>query len=348
MPRPLYDQSLRQLIATNIEAGVGALQIAEYLRVSPGLVTYYRKKIAAFGAIDTPSGTVRGPKRKLHPAAEDSIIDQVAANPTIFLDELQVWLQEEWNITVSLPTIQRCLNRRGKSHKKTERRNEGQDSGLRAVWLYKISQFYKPNQLIVVDESAANERSKDRRWGWSERGVPCRADQTARASRWSILPAIGINGYLEYEIFHGSFNAERFENFIKKLLVKMNPFPESRSVLVMDNVSTHHSPLVLHLCRQAGVILEYLPPYSPDLSPIEESFSVLKAWMRRNRELAAPFADCYDLFLHVAIAQCNFRHSARNLFRGCGIDVSDEDTDEDYDKLVTGDEMREIEIAVGG
>ena len=88
IPRPLYDQSLRQLIATNIEAGVGALQIAEYLRVSPGLVTYYRKKIAVFGAIDTPSGTVRGPKRKLHPAVEDSIIDQVAANPIIFLDKL--------------------------------------------------------------------------------------------------------------------------------------------------------------------------------------------------------------------------------------------------------------------
>ena len=74
----------------NIEASVGTLQIAEYLRVLPGLVTYYHKKIAVFRAIDTPSGTVRGPKHKLYPAAEDSIIDQVAANLTIFLDELQV------------------------------------------------------------------------------------------------------------------------------------------------------------------------------------------------------------------------------------------------------------------
>ena len=90
MPRPLYNQSLRQLIATNIEAGVGTLQIAEYLRVSPGLITYYRKKIAVFRVIDIPSGTIRGPKRKLYPTAEDSIIDQVAANLTIFLDELQV------------------------------------------------------------------------------------------------------------------------------------------------------------------------------------------------------------------------------------------------------------------
>ena len=169
-----------------------------------------------------------------------------------------MWLQEEWDLFVHLSTIQRCLTRMGKTYKKTERRNEGADMGLRAVWSYKISQFYKSNQLVVVDESAANERSKDRRWGWSERGVPCRADQSARASRWSILPAIGINGYLEYEIFHGSFNSERFENFVKKLLLKMNRFPLPRSVLVMDNVSTHHSPLVAHLCQQAGVLIRVL------------------------------------------------------------------------------------------
>ena len=60
------------------------------------------------------------------------------------------------------------------------------------------------------------------------------------------------------------------------------------------------------------------------------------------------FINCYDLFLYVAIAQCDFCGIARNFFRGCGIEVSDEDVDEDYDKLVTGDEMRDIEIAVGG
>ena len=50
----------------------------------------------------------------------------------------------------------------------------------------------------------------------------------------------------------------------------------------------------------------------------------------------------------MAITQYNFRYSVRNLFRGCGIDVSNEDTDEDYDKLVIGNEMREIEIAISG
>ena len=98
-----------------------------------------------------------------------------------------------------------------------------------------------------------------------------------RSQAWSILPAIGINGYLEYEIYQGSFDNDRFTLFIEKLLDKMTPFPGPRSVLIMDNCRTHHSDRLQEMCDEAGVILEYLPAYSPDFSPIEESFSILKA-----------------------------------------------------------------------
>ena len=43
------------------------------------------------------------------------------------------------------------------------------------------------------------------------------------------------------------------------------------------------------MCDEAGVLLEYLPPYSPDLNPIETSFAVLKAWIRRNADLSDTF-----------------------------------------------------------
>jgi transposase len=103
--------------------------------------------------------------------------------------------------------------------------------------------------------------------------------------------------------------------------------------MVMDNVATHHSPYVKQLCDEAGVRIEYLPLYSPDMSPIEESFSVLKAWMRRNRDLAAPLMGFYELFLHLAIAQCDFRRDAKKFFRSCGIEVADDDTDIDYNEI---------------
>jgi transposase len=49
----------------------------------------------------------------------------------------------------------------------------------------------------------------------------------------------------------------------------------------LDNATTHHTERVKELCEAAGVIHEFLPPYSPDFNPIEQSFRSLKAWLRR-------------------------------------------------------------------
>ena len=62
----------------------------------------------------------------------------------------------------------------------------------------------------------------------------------------------------------------------------MNLFPGPRSVLVLDNIGTYLSEDLAAMYEEAGVRLEYLPLYSPDYNPIEESFSALKTWMRRN------------------------------------------------------------------
>jgi hypothetical protein len=59
----------------------------------------------------------------------------------------------------------------------------------------------------------------------------------------------------------------------------------------MDNCSTHHSSTVTELCRLAGVYLLYLPPYSPHLNRIEQTFHLLKCWLRKWRDLAPKFEE---------------------------------------------------------
>jgi DDE superfamily endonuclease len=106
-------------------------------------------------------------------------------------------------------------------------------------------------EAIFVDKSAVNERTKDRKRGWSPRGVPCRVTMlNGRLRRWSILPAIGINGYLDYEIYYSSFNSKRFNNFIRRLLLKMNLYSRPRSVLIIDNYSAYY------------MLVSLLTPYS--------------------------------------------------------------------------------------
>jgi len=50
----------------------------------------------------------------------------------------------------------------------------------------------------------------------------------------------------------------------------------------MDNASWHRSEKIVQMCRDAGVVLEFLPPYSPDFNPIEEHFSVLKKFIKKK------------------------------------------------------------------
>jgi transposase len=74
--------------------------------------------------------------------------------------------------------------------------------------------------------------------------------------------------------------SQDFEDFIEQLLPFMGTGPEPKSVLAMDNASIHHTERIEQMCRDAGVKLVYLLPYSPDLNLIEEFFVELKAFIK--------------------------------------------------------------------
>lgn len=88
--------------------------------------------------------------------------------------------------------------------------------------------------------------------------------------------AINSNGVLSYEIISGSYNGDIFKNFIEKKLI--DHFKENKnSILIMDNCKFHHRSDVLLLLNENKISYKFLPPYSPQLNPIEEFFAVIKA-----------------------------------------------------------------------
>ena len=99
-----------------------------------------------------------------------------------------------------------------------------------------------------------------------------------------------------------------------------NPLPNS--VLIMDNASIHKSAEVRALCDEFGVHLEFLPPYSPDYNPIEESFAELKAWMKKNRGLALTFEGNFGGFIELAVQ--GLTQKAGRHFASCFISMVDE------------------------
>ena len=87
-----------------------------------------------------------------------------------------------------------------------------------------------------------------------------------------------MDGTLHYTTFSGGTIVENFKQYLKDILL---PQLNSNSVLVMDNMKSHHAKAVKDLLDSSGVRYIYLPPYSPDLNPIEKLWSKVKAFLRK-------------------------------------------------------------------
>jgi transposase len=138
-----------------------------------------------------------------------------------------------------------------------------------------------------------------------------------RSERFRVLPAISVNGYLRNPlVIQGSVTAELFNDWMGSVVI---PQCGPDTIFVMDTASIHHTNGLQDVIEQAGMRLEYLPPYSPDLNPIEQSINVLKAWIRRHIDEAGQFLDS-GAFLEHAIEEVG-SYGAPGWFRDCGYEV---------------------------
>lgn len=115
--------------------------------------------------------------------------------------------------------------------------------------------------------------------GWSKRGQPLIAK--APGGHWMTMTFIAALRHDQVTapcVFDGPVNGERFLAYVKQCLV---PTLKQGDIVIMDNLSSHKSKAVRDAIRAAGARLFFLPPYSPDLNPIEMVFAKLKRLLRK-------------------------------------------------------------------
>ena len=136
------------------------------------------------------------------------------------------------------------------------------------------------NHLVFLDESGVNiNMTRHYARAWKNRRAVDKTPLNTPCNT-TVLSSIRLNGDCAYTVYPGGTTAERFAEYLK---TKLLPTLSEADIIVMDNMRSHHAKAVKQLLDSSKVTYLYLPPYSPDLNPIEKMWSKLKAFLRKEK-----------------------------------------------------------------
>ena len=137
----------------------------------------------------------------------------------------------------------------------------------------------EPHRLTFIDETATNTKMTRLR-GRAKRGERLRA--SAPFGYWgtqTFIAGLRCDELVAPWVLNGPMNRAAFDIYIETQLA---PMLQKGDVVILDNLSSHKSEKAAAMLREKGAWFLFLPPYSPDLNPIEMAFSKLKAHLRRT------------------------------------------------------------------
>lgn len=171
--------------------------------------------------------------------------------------------------------------------------------------------LHDAGQYVFLDECGVTTDLL-RRYGRSPRGT--RLHDHTPCSHWetqTVIAALRVDGVSAPAVFDGPIDAISFRAYVEQVLV---PTLRSGDVLVLDNLAVHKQPEVRTAIEAVGAHIRFLPPYSPDFNPIEQTFAKLKAFLRAAR----PRTFDQVLALVAAALQLFTSDECRNYIRHCG------------------------------
>ena len=160
-----------------------------------------------------------------------------------------------------------------------------------------------PRRLVFIDETWA-KTNMTRTHGRCAKGQ--RLVDKVPHGHWktlTFLAALRCDAIPAPFVLDGPINGDWFLAYVEQVLV---PTLKPGDVVVMDNLGSHKGKAVRRAIRQAGAHLLFLPPYSPDLNPIEQVFAKLKTLLRKaaERTVEATWRRIGKLLDHFSADEC--------------------------------------------
>ncbi len=277
--RRFLSDEIRRLIISHTENGCNVTTIARMMNLPRTTVSTVVSKFRNTGSIDR--GNRGGDRRtKLSDEQKENVRTWVNEDATLTLEQLASKVQQEYSLSVSYSTINRCLNNFHYTLKTgvvvPERRNVEATIEERLSYAISFNDLLltiDDSRFVFIDEVGFSVSLRTRR-GRSLRGTSAYIPVGAIRSRnMSVIAAMSKYGMIKHKINERPVNGEDFRDFLRNLNADCVQKNITNPVFIMDNARIHHYSGVVELISELNLNVMYLPPYSPFLNPIENAFS---------------------------------------------------------------------------
>jgi transposase len=216
----------------------------------------------------------------------EAIKNAVSNDPFITILKLKDVVKTIFSFSVSRELIRTAIKKSGLSRKKARFFSKPKNLESKVqVFVEQRDKFISENRLFVsLDETSFGRHGKAT-MGYSPKGEQLRIVRTnARRTTISSLVVASSSEIIKRQDVVGSFNTILFTQYLESLSLPKG------SVILLDNVSFHHSKVIKELALKKGYELLYTPPYSPWYNPIEGIFSIIKRFYYKNGNIDDAFA----------------------------------------------------------
>lgn len=270
-----YSRDLRQRVVETIQRGDGSVrQIARRFLVSVSFVVRLLHLYRTTGSVE-PRPHGGGNPAVLGPEDWERLRELIRQQPDATLEECR----QQLGLSCSLMTIARALKKLGLPRKKKVPRAQEQDrpdvQEQRREFRERLAGV-DPRRLVFVDECGANT-SMTRTYGRAPVGERVYATTPGHWESITLTSGMRLSGVTATLAVPGATNTAVFEEYVAKVLV---PELKPDDVVIWDNLKPHQSEEAIEVVEAVGAEVVPLPPWSPDLTPIEEMFSKVKGALR--------------------------------------------------------------------
>lgn len=257
-------------------------QISQALRLHQSTIIKHIEAYKTLGKLKNESG---GSESHLTEENTQELIAHLEENIYAHNHQIVLYIKERFGVTYTVSGLHKWLHRHGFSYKKPKGLPHKADAELQQRFVEEyneLKQKVSDEEPILFMDSVHPTQATKLTYGWIRTGKTKHVGTTASRTRLNIIGAIRLGNIAQaitsqYE----TINAESIIDFMSKIRAE---YTTQKTIhLILDKAGYHRSYLVAEQATKLNIKLHFLPPYSPNLNPIERLWKVMNEHVRNNQ-----------------------------------------------------------------